>query len=188
MHITLSDLTPIKNPESSESREIDPETFSYLLERAVDRILITQAAEKAGVRISDAQIQQLQKYRMERMEHEPGLVKRINVDSAQVEFEARDSQAFMLQTNLMAQRGQTPNVTPQQVEAYYREHAGDFPALPSDPEALRQAWGKIDFQIRKKLAPESRSGYEGQLAAFMKALREGADIRMAPQSVESAAQ
>ena len=111
---------------------------------------------------------------------EPGLVSKLTVNAAEIEFELRDAQAFMLQTSLMEQAGATPNVTPDQVEQYYQNHISELGELPADPQARQAAWQEIDIQIRKQLAAQTRDQYNQQLQTFMDNLRTAAQITVTP--------
>ena len=174
--ITLGDLFPLNTTNSEAEQQIAPEMYDYFLQRAIDRELTLQAAKAQGVTLTAAQDQQLAKMRAVREQAEPGLVRKLTVDAAQIEFELRDARAFMLQSSLMAQAGATPNVTPDQVEQYYRDHVAAFGELPTDPQAREAAWQKIDYQIREQLAAPVRSQYQVQLKEYMNQLRAKAAV------------
>ncbi|MGB7770080.1 MAG: hypothetical protein WBN22_14690, partial [Verrucomicrobiia bacterium] len=96
MPITLWDLIPLSSTNNAE-QQLDPVTYNYFLQRAINRELIMQAAKARGITLSDSQQQQLDKFQSAREEPEPGLVGKFTVNSAEIEFELRDAQAFMLQ-------------------------------------------------------------------------------------------
>ena len=101
----------------------------------------------------------------------------------------RDAEAFMLQTSLLQKSGASPNVTSQQVQNYYREHAADFGELPADGPAREEAWSKIDYYIRQTLAASVRSDFQTKLTDYMNLLKSGANIQLAPlASLSSLAQ
>ncbi len=177
--ITLWDLIPLQSTNNAE-QQLDPVTYKYFLQRAINRELIMQAAGARGITLTDSQQQQLDKFKSVREEPEPGLVGKFTVNSAEVEFELRDQQAFMLQTSLMAAAGVTPNVTPDQVQQYYQQHMDEFGALPADPQARQQAWQTIDVLIRNRLAEEIRTGYQQKLDAYMNGLKANANIVVTP--------
>jgi hypothetical protein len=178
--ITLGDLIPLQSTNSEAEQKIDPVTYNYFFQRAINRELVLQAAKAQGVTLNQAQEDQLAKFQAEREQLEPGLASQLTVNAAEIEFELRDAQAFMLQTALMAQAGATPNVTPDQVEQYYQAHIAEFGELPADPQASQQAWRTIDFQIRGQLAAGVRAEYQQQLDAYMAQLKARANIVTTP--------
>jgi hypothetical protein len=176
--LTLRDLVPLSSTNGEQ--EIAPEAYQYFLDRAINRELIIQTAKAQGVTLTDAQGEQLARTRMAREQSEPGLVGKLTVNAAQIEFESRDAAAFMLQTSLMARMGASPNVMPEQVETFYRDHIAEFGELPADAAERQAAWQRIDIQIREQLANQTRSQYNKQLQQYMDALRQGARITMTP--------
>ncbi len=178
--IMLVDLMPLPSTNSEAEQKIDPAVYNYFLQRAINRELVLQAAKAQGVTLNQAQEDQLAKLRATREQPYPGMVSQLTVNAAEVEFELRDAQVFMLQTSLMAQAGARPNVTPDQVEQYYQTHLAQFGELPADPQARQQAWQAIDFQIREQLAAGTRTGYQQQLDAYMAQLKASANIVVTP--------
>lgn len=173
--ITLWDLIPLQSTNNA-AQQIDPITYHYFLERAINRELIMEAAKADGITLSDSQQQQLNKLRSEREQPSPGLVSKLTATPTEIEFELRDAQAFMLQTSIMAAAGLTPSVTPGQVEQYYQQHIDEFGQLPTDPQDRRRAWQIIDIQIRNQLAEQARADYQKQLDAYMNGLKAKANI------------
>lgn len=168
--ITLWDLIPLQST-NNVPQQLDPVTYHYFLKRAINRDLIMQAARAQGVTLSDSQQQQLNQFRAEREQPYPGQVSQLSITPAEIEFELRDDQAFMLQTSLMAQRGFTPNVTPDEVEQYYQQHI---------PEYNGMSWPEIDIQIRNQLAEQVRADYQKQLDIYMYGLKAKANITITP--------
>ena len=79
---------------------------------------------------------------------------------ADVAFDLRDSEALMLQTNLVAAAGApSPYVTTADVAAYYQAHATELPSLPADPAERQIQWTKIEVAIRDRLADSHRERY-----------------------------
>lgn len=173
--IKPGDLYPVRG---TNAQQLARGAYEYLLQRAIDRELILQTAKARGLELSQAQKRQLAEAKAARQLPEPGQVQRMNVDQAQLDFEMRDGEAFLLQTSLMAGSGATPNVTAEQVAAYYDSHASEFGALPTEEEPRREAWKKIDIDIRQKLVAPARTAYQEHLASFMKQLKADADIRV----------
>lgn len=178
--ITLGDLMPLQSTNSEVEQKIDSVAYDYFLQRAINRELVLQAAKAQGVTLNQAQDEQLAKLQALREQREPGLVGKLTVNAAEIEFELRDAQAFMLQTSLMEQAGATPNVTPDQVEQYYQDHISAFGELPADPQARLAAWQEIDIQIRQQLAAQTRGQYNQQLQKFMDNLRAAGQITVTP--------
>ena len=88
-----------------------------------------------------------------RNQPEPGGLAKLNGGDAQRNLDLRDNQAFMLQTELMAAQGASPDVSEEQVTAYYQAHQSELGGLPAEEPARSQAWAKLDFGIREQLAP-----------------------------------
>jgi hypothetical protein len=176
--ITLRELIPLSTTNTVGEEQLEQAAYDYFLGRAIDRELILQTAHAQGVGLTESQEQQLAKLRAWREQPEPGLVSKLTVNAAQIDFELQDAQAFMLQTTLMAQRGVTPNVTPEQVEQYYLNHLGEFGKLPADPQARQEVWRPIDVQIRERLARPVRSNYQARLTEYMNGLKSKAAIHV----------
>jgi hypothetical protein len=177
--ITLKDLIPLT---ASGEQEISQTTYNYLLDRAMNRELILQAAKARGITLTESEEDHLAQFRGLREQSEPGLVSKFTVNPAEVDFEIRDAEAFMLQTSLMAQMGVAANVTPDQVSQYYQDHIAEFGPLPADPQESQSAWQKIDFEIRGRLASEVRTEYNAQLQTYMNQLKASAQITTTPMS------
>lgn len=165
-------------PPGSSNRPVSLGVCEYFLKRAIDRELIFQTARAQGLQLDDSQKQQLSNFKTVREQPEPGLVRALNGGAAQMTFELQDAEAFMLQTTLLEKSGASPNVTSDQVLAYYQQHASDFDDLPADGPARQEVWANIEVQIRHLLAPGVRSGFQDQLAAYMSQLRAGADVQL----------
>ena len=178
--IKLGDVVPLNGNDNGRELEISSQDIKFLLKRAVDRELIFQTAKEQRLMLNDAQYQQLANLSAMRNQREPGGIARLNLAGTERELERLDSEAFMLQTALMAARGATPNVTEEQVTAYYQEHQSQFGDLPADETARARAWSKMDFGIREQLAAATRASYNDKLAAYMKQVESSANIVMAP--------
>lgn len=178
--VTPADLLPLGTNDRRSELEVSALELKFLLKRAVDRELIFQTAQDRGVSLNDAEYKQLATLTSLRNQPEPGGIARLNGGDAQRNLELQDAQAYMLQTDLMAAQGASPNVTEDQVTAYYQAHLSEYGELPADPSARTQAWAKIDFSIREQLAPSIRSGYNDQLAAYMAQVEASASIVMNP--------
>jgi hypothetical protein len=179
MPITLGDLIPLRSTNEA-MQQMDSATYQYLLQRAINRMLIVDAAEAKGIALTESQERQLDDYQAKRAQPEPGLIAKLNVDPAQIQFEMQDQQAFMLQTSLMQAAGYSPNVTPDEVQQYYQQHIDQYGQLPQDPQAQQQAWQSIEYQIREKLADSVRTAYQQQLDTYMNQLKANASIVVTP--------
>jgi hypothetical protein len=170
---------PVNTNGSPQDLEVSAQDLNFLLKRAVDRELIFQTAKARGLTLNDSENRQLANLNSMRNQPEPGGIARLNVNEAQRALEMQDSMAFMLQTELMAAQGVSPNVTEDQVAAYYQANQSQFGDLPSDEVARAQAWAKIDFAIRQQLAAATRASYNDKLAAYMNQMESSASIVMA---------
>ena len=167
-------------PPGSFAQPVSLNVCQYFLQRAVDRELILQTAKAQGLALDASQRQQMVDFQTTREQHGPGLVRDLNGGNAEVSFEMRDAEAFMLQTSLMEKLGASPNVSAQQVEAYYREHASQFGELPADESGRKELWSKIDYQIRQLLAANVRTDFQQKLADYMNHLKTAANIELTP--------
>ena len=178
--LKLPDLVPWNPVGTNQDLQFSHETFNYLLDRALNRELILQTARNQGVGLDDSQRQQLAEFRQQRTRREPGLVEALNRDSTQADFEMRDAEAFMLQATLLEKAGASPNVTAEDVKAYYAQHAREFEGLPSDEIDGKQDWTKIDVQIRNLLAPIKREKFQSQMIAYMDQIKAKSNIIVTP--------
>lgn len=167
-------------PPGSSNQPVSLEVCEYFLQRAIDRELVFQTARSQGVELDPSQKQQMENFKTMREQRGPGLVSDLNGGAPELSFESRDAEAFMLQASLMEKSGASPNVTAEQVNAYYQQHLPDFGELPADEQARHDAWNNIDFQIREKLASGVRSDFQNRLADYMKQLEAKADIQRTP--------
>lgn len=174
--IFLRDLIPIENPTDTNPRELSGDVFSYLLDRAIVRELVTQEARRLGIGLRDDEQKRLADQREQRTHGGPGYLHSLNASPASLEFELRDAQAFMLQTNLLAAEGASPHVTSAQVLDYFHQHVGEFDPLPEAPAQREAAWREIDNKIRNRLASAVRGAYDKSLAVRMDSLKAAATI------------
>ena len=175
-------------PPGSSNQVISQKVCEYYLHRAIDRELIFQTAKAKGIELDESQKQQIADFKTMRGQHGPGVAQELNGGAAQLAFEERDAEAFMLQTSLLERSGASPNVTADQVLAYYQQHASDFGELPTDEPAHSQAWQIIDEQIRHKLASDVRSHFQVQLVDYMQQMKSGANIQLTPLTTFAAAE
>jgi len=178
--LKLADLVPLRPDQKTRCVDFPPATYQYLLDRAVKRNLILQTAKAQGVSLDDSQRAQFAEFRNERNQREPGLVQQLNTDPGRLDFEVQDAEAFALQTALLARNGASPDITADDVQAYYSQHASDYPPLPTVEPARGQIWAIIDTQIRTSLAPVKRLEFQNQLTAYMNQLESSAIIALTP--------
>lgn len=175
------DLVPFSVGEGPTRKALSPELFDYLLQRAINRELVVQAARAEGVELADAQQQQLEQLRARLEKKDPAVVVPARVDPAKVDFEVRDAAGLLLQAALLQKAGYAPPyVTEGQVRAYYEEHRDRFGELPEEAAERQAAWGKIDFEIRKELAPAAQAEYREQVRQYLERIREAAKIDVYP--------
>jgi hypothetical protein len=175
--ITLKDLMPV-NPSVATERTMTREMFTALLDRAVRRELAAQEARTRGIELGDEQRKQLDMIRERALERDPASFTDAHDDyAAKADFEVRDFAGLMLQESLLAAAGGPPKyVTPEAVEKYYQEHKADFGELPEDPEQRRQAWEKMEIDIRNAMAGDVEAMYQRELQSMMDGLKQKADV------------
>ena len=145
--IRLADILPLAT--NSQQITLDKMTLNYYLKRAVDRDLILQKAQQQGIVLDESQHEQLGAYQAMRDQPEPGGIARFDDLPAANQLETQDSTAFMLQTTLMTAQSASPNVTEDQVTAYYNQHETEFggmslESLQQDPQSWQQV-GTLKF-------------------------------------------
>ena len=173
VELHLGDLMTVE-PGDREPRPVGADALRYLLDRAIDRELVVQAARARGVTLDPVQQAQLADERRQLDSPNPDVIADRTRTPAYVAFDVRDSEGLMLQANLVAASGApSPHVTTAQVDAYYQAHRADFPPLPTDPAARGAAWTSIDVAIRTQLADAQAEQYRAAVAAFLRDLRTG---------------
>lgn len=186
--VRLSDLVPLHGTNGGAEQSFSRADYEYLLHRAIDQELIFQTAKAQDVELSSEQKRNLAGYRTERLRPEPGQARALTLDSSQISFEMRQAEAFLLQTALLGRVGASPNVTPEDVVAYYQAHTLEYGELPAEGPERKEAWSRIDLEIRQRLAGPARFTFQEQLLAYMNQLKSKADIRIAPVSEAGDAQ
>ena len=91
----------------------------------------------------------------------------------------------MLQTSLMAKQGYSPDVTPSQVDDFYKAHADQFGNPPADPQERKSWWLNVDIAIRNQIATQMRAEYDAQLKAYLADLEVKANITRSTPSATS---
>ena len=87
----------------------------------------------------------------------------------------------MLQTTLMSAQGDSPNVTEDQVTAYYTQHESQFGGMSLDSlQQNQEMWQQVEVAIRNELASSVRANYNNQVANYMGNLESQANITVAP--------
>lgn len=179
--IRLTDILPLADTNITREITLDRATLNFYLKRAVDRDLIFQKAQQQGIALDESQHNQLAAMQAMRNQPEPGGIARLNDSPAANQLQMQDSTAFMLQTTLMSAEGASPNVTEDQVTAYYTQHASQFGGMSLDSLQENQGmWQDVEVEIRNELAPSVRANYNNQVASFMRNLESQANITMTP--------
>jgi hypothetical protein len=136
--ITGGDLVLFGSSFADQAQHLSPDAYDHFLNHAIDRELIRQSAESAGVALTDEQREKLDQIADEvaARANAPwmGNLKDTGTIEERVAFERREVEAHMLLANLLAQRGisvPNPELTDEQVESIYKERASDFGALLS---------------------------------------------------------
>jgi hypothetical protein len=171
-HITVEDMMYPSTMLSS----LPEDTFKHLLNSAIERELIEQAARSQGIGLSAGQQKQLEDMRAE-MENPSPDSGQPAADPQQIDYELRMTAAAMLRGNLAASAGvPSPYPTREQVQAYYAAHRAEFGELPADPAAREAAWQKMDAAIRERFGAQ----YQEAMQQFLEQLRAAANISIAP--------
>lgn len=179
--IRLADILPLADTNSTRQITLDRLTLNFYLKRAVDRDLIFQKARQQGILLDESQHQQLAAFQAMRNQPEPGGIARLNDSPAANQLDSQDSTAFMLQTTLMTAQGASPNVTEDQVTAYYNQHASEFGGMSlASLQEDQSTWQEVEVQIRNEIAPSVRAAYNNQVADFMHNLESQANITTSP--------
>lgn len=182
--ISLKDLLPMG---AGVEQVMSPETYEFLLNRAVERELSFQAASAQRIELSDEQrrtVEQVRQRMLER-ENQEGVVhlNRSGKLEDQIAFETRDATSQLLLNSLLTKAGAaSPHVTENQVKQYYERHHADFAALPSDASERAKAWQQIDLAIRQKLVLENTAEHQAQRQHFLDSLRAKAAITIVETS------
>lgn len=175
--LRLPDLLPLPAGADAGERTLSAERFSFLLERAVDRELVFQSAQAEGIKLSGSQQQQLAGWRAREERVAGGVFDDLQHSPASADFAARDAEALLLRVALAEKAGvPARDVTPAQVEDYYRRHHAEYPALPEETAARELAREKIEADIRVKLAGPAEASHEAGLQRHLAALRAAARI------------
>lgn len=181
--ITLKDLMPLRPEASAQEHTLEPDRYELLLNRAVERELAFQTAQAEGVKITEAQAQNLAKRQAENAAVDPTEFDNLGRSKINTEFEQRDAAGRMLLHSLAAAAGDPiPHVTTVQVQNYYAQHQRDYPTIPQDPVERRETAATIDAAIRAQLAPALKAQYDEQFRQFVERLKAGAQITVARPS------
>jgi hypothetical protein len=161
--IAGSDLAPWRDRDGEQS--LSRPMFVFLLDRAIERELVSQAARARGITLTDEQTRHLAEIRA------------AQPDPVQAEFDLRDTTGKLLLGTLAAQAGvPSPLAGPADVEAYYHEHQEELGALPGDPEARAAAWRRIEIDIRRTLSRERQAAYEEGVQRLIGELKAAAAV------------
>ncbi|HXJ55743.1 MAG TPA: hypothetical protein VNU68_03670 [Verrucomicrobiae bacterium] len=192
--ITVKDLIPISAGAAAANQVMPPATYQFLLDRAIARELIFQAAKAKGIQfLNPDQARQrdaIRKATEARDAAEAGVAVRLDVLAnldERIQFEQRDATSQFLLSTLLGPTGITsPNVTEAQVVEYYNAHSGDFPALPgpdSQPGERESAWRQISNDIRRILAPIVQAQFQQAVRTFIEQLKAQAQINVLVRSL-----
>jgi hypothetical protein len=178
----LKDLLPISGAQASGEQIMSPETYKFLLDRAISRELTFQTARAGGVELTPEQLAQREQVRQTILaqQGDPDKVVHLNLSGTleqEIEFEQRDATSQLLLNSLLEKAGVTsPHVTDAQVLGYYEAHRSEFGPLPSAEAERAGAWQKIDLAIRNKLAPQMQVEYQNMVKKYMEGLRASAAV------------
>ncbi len=161
-----------------------PERYRYLLNLAIERELIFQAAKADGVELTREQKNQIAEFRSSQQPHDgDGVLKRLDIQGSlddEITWEARDAESKFILTSLMAKAGAaSPYVTEEQAQQYYQTHKDEFGEMPTEPTERQSAWQEIDLRIRQKLVLEMQAEYQRRSRELLDQLKASAKIAQA---------
>jgi hypothetical protein len=182
--ITVKDLIPISPGQAAAEQLMPPETYQSLLDRAIARELIFQAAAAKGIQFLNPdqarQRDEIRKAMQARDAAEAGVAVRLDVLAnleERIQFEQRDATSQFLLSTLLRPRGtSSPNVDEAQVQQYYQQHIDLYGPLPVDPVARESAWRTINYSIRLLLAPVIQAQYQNAVRSYIDQLKAQAQI------------
>jgi hypothetical protein len=173
--IALKDLLPLEQDTTEQT--MSDERYAFLLDRAIDRVLVFQKAVAQGVDLTELQLQQLSNMRARTQQPKADVFDDLQRNATSADFEERDAAAMLVQASLAENAGvPSRDVTPAQVEQYYQQHSSDFAALPEDPNKRQEAWEIIDTDIRVILAKTAQTLHDEASKDFIEQLRAAAKI------------
>lgn len=174
--IVGKDLAPFSNTAEQSMGE---EMLTFLLNRAIDRELVFQAARQEKVELDEAGQRELDRVRASLFKKDPSVIKPAQPDPATVEFAHRDATALLLRTALLNKAAiAAPIVTRAMVDQYYSDHTTTYGELPADPAARDEAWRKIELQIRNELVLQRMAEYAEDTADYLQRLRANANVQI----------
>lgn len=175
--LTLADVVALTREQAAQEQTLSVAMYEQMLERAIERELVLQAAAALGMELTPEQTKAIEDIKAKMMAPEPHLVERLTMSPERVEFEARDLKAQLLRDAMAAQYGvRSPHVNEADVAAYYNANRAEYGELPDDPAARRAAWERINAEIRMKLLGDVRNQHQLELRGFMEELKSGANI------------
>jgi hypothetical protein len=184
--ITLRDLIPLSETNAPTQYTFTTAGYHYLLERAIERELVTQQARAQGITLTPHHHDQLahveQAYYGRDGVAPDNVLARPNETSSlenQIHFAVRDAAGRLLLTELLAANGvPPPHVTEAQVLAHYQEHRQQFGALPESPAERDAAWQRIRNQIRQELTRANLRSYQTEQETYLARLRSRASVEV----------
>lgn len=178
--VSLADLTGQKSDPADSEQVISLDEYDALLDRAIEREAVAQAALAQGVDLNSQQRKQLDELRARLSQSDPNVIKELTRTPETIEFQLRDIKGLMLGNNLAAQAGVPGGeVGPDDVEKHYQKNKGRYGELPTDEKERNAAWQKIDKDIRQELAAQIQSEHQKQLRQFLDGLKAQARIAKA---------
>lgn len=185
--ITLRDLLAIDPSEKADTEHsMSEDQYKYLLDRAVDRELAMQAAQRQSVKLNPEQQDQLAQIERSSRGRDganpENMLARLNTSASlesQIEFDKRDAAGLLMQEALLDRSGGPPLiVTEDQVQRYYQQNAARYGALPTQPNERETAWRAIDTQIRRELMYSNMEAHQTALKEYMDQLKATAEIEI----------
>jgi hypothetical protein len=188
-NIGLKDLLPVGAAVAEQA--MSPETYDFLLQRAIERELTFQAARAQAIELTTEQIQRREQIRQRLLARRAAdaaaqvlHLNAVGTPDDQIEFELREITAQFLLNSLLAKAGVPgPDVTEERVKQQYESHRNEYAGTPADPAKKDSGWQKIDSDIRQKLATQVRVEHQQKVQEFFDQLKASAKITKNPPPV-----
>jgi hypothetical protein len=175
--VRLADLLPLPSRAEADRPVLSRERFESLLDRAITREVVVQAARAKGLELTTAQREQLARFKGRVSAVAANTFDTLQHQSANDAFAEREAVASLLQSSLAEQAGVTGrDITPAHVLAHYQQNSSAYGVLPADPVARDRAWASIEQEIRLKLAKSAAEANETGMAQFLDQLRRDARV------------
>lgn len=160
---------------------VDAETYARRLDAVIAQEVVLQEAKASGLELSTAQQAKIDSFK--NLFHDVPLP--TEADQAIHQYLVRRQQRQYATEyylgQIMADRGVSSagtQASTAEIDAYYRKHKAEFPAMPADAQQAQAEWAKVSATIQARLADEKRQQYAEQRAKLIEDLRSKANVKM----------